>query len=483
MASERDRTYRVGIIGTGLQGTKHAQAFAEHPAAEVVAGADTDAANLALFGERFGLTAGLYADYEEMLAHEELDIVCPILPTGVNPDAVVAAAEAGARGVLCEKPIAATLADADRMVDVCHAHGVKFGAGDMYRNYEQLWRAREMIAAGEIGDVISIVNRGPANSGSGCQDLSVVRLFAGDVPVEWVVGWSNGRAMDETLDAVDASSDHDQELGGVIRFSSGLSAQIVDNPGLIRGIEVLCERGVFTSDYRSFRLLERSARPVNRRSLFDLVEMPGLFEDWVDWGGRYEDGYDAAGWLGMASRQAATAQSMIDALEKDIEPRANGENARDVLELAIAMRESERRGHQPVTLPLEDRSLQILPAAVACTTRRKSSVRNGTRSSWRARSAKRDERRSSARPSARLTGTAGEILHAGNYTPWRLFKDVDSGTGPSRIEWPWPGVQLSQPGGAAIDGLNDVMECLAGNLDEPKTQGVVWRWRWRWRSP
>lgn len=53
MASERDRTYRVGIIGTGLKGTQHAQAFAEHPAAEVVAGADTDAANLALFGERF----------------------------------------------------------------------------------------------------------------------------------------------------------------------------------------------------------------------------------------------------------------------------------------------------------------------------------------------------------------------------------------------------------------------------------------------
>ncbi len=74
-------------------------------------------------------------------------------------------------------------------------------------------------------------------------------------------------------------------------------------------------------------------------------------------------------------------------------------------------------------------------------------------------------------PSVRLTGTAGEILHAGNYTPWRLFKDVDSGVVPSRIEWPWPGVQLSQPGGAAIDGLNDVMECLAGNLDEPKNSG------------
>ena len=74
-------------------------------------------------------------------------------------------------------------------------------------------------------------------------------------------------------------------------------------------------------------------------------------------------------------------------------------------------------------------------------------------------------------PSVRLTGTAGEILHPGNYTSWFLYRDVDSSVGRTRIEWPWPGVQLSQPGGAAIDGLNDVMECLAGALDEPKNSG------------
>ena len=362
MVSERDRTYRVGIIGTGLKGTQHAQAFAEHSAAEVVAGADTDAGNLALFGERFGLTA-LYPDYDEMLASEELDIVCPILPTGVNPDAVVAVAQAGVRGVLCEKPVAATLADADRMVEACRTHGVKFGAGDMYRNYEQLWRARDVIAAGEIGDVLALVNHGPASSGNGCQGLSVVRLFAGDAAVEWVVGWSNGRSLDESLGRVAASSDHDQELGGVIRFASGLSAHIVDRPGPLRGVEVICERGVFTSDYRSFRLLKRDEQSGKRRSLSDLPEGPGLFQNSIDWGGGFEGGYGPDGWLGMASRQAATAQSMIDALDGDIEPRANGENARAVLELAIALRESARRGFTPVMLPLEHRNLQILPAA------------------------------------------------------------------------------------------------------------------------
>ncbi len=74
-------------------------------------------------------------------------------------------------------------------------------------------------------------------------------------------------------------------------------------------------------------------------------------------------------------------------------------------------------------------------------------------------------------PAVRLTGTKGEILHAGNYTPWQLFKDVESDSRVSRIEWPWPGTQLDQIGGAAIDGLNDVMDFLAGKLDEPKNSG------------
>lgn len=362
MASAKPGKYRVGIIGTGLKGTQHAQAFAEHAAAEVVAGADPYAASLAMFGERFGLASGLYSDYDEMLANEELDIVCPILPVESNPDAVVAAANAGVRGVLCEKPISATLADADRMVDACRANGVKFGAGDMYRNYQQLWRAREMIGAGEIGEVVAIVNHAPANSGGGCQDLSVIRLFAGDAPVEWVVGWSNGKPMDQSLGTVDAFSDHDQELGGMIRFSTGITAHILDRRGPLRGVEVICEHGVFSSDYRSFRLY-KSSHDDRRGHHADMVEVEGLFEESVDWGGKDEDGYDENGWLAMASRQADTAQSMIEALDRDIEPRANGENGRDVLELTIALRESERRNFTPVKVPLEDRTLQIIPAA------------------------------------------------------------------------------------------------------------------------
>ena len=77
-------TYRVGVIGCGRKGTSHARAYALNPATEVVAAADTDAENLALFCERFGVPG--YADYREMLRRERIDIAVPILPVIVNPN-------------------------------------------------------------------------------------------------------------------------------------------------------------------------------------------------------------------------------------------------------------------------------------------------------------------------------------------------------------------------------------------------------------
>ncbi len=88
-----------------------------------------------------------------------------------------------------------------------------------------------------------------------------------------------------------------------------------------------------------------------------MVEQGGLFEDSVWWGPFGEDG-----WQSMSDRQAASIQSIIDAVELDIEPRSSGDNGRTVLEMAIALRESERRGFSPVKLPLEDLGLQIVPA-------------------------------------------------------------------------------------------------------------------------
>ena len=146
---------RVGVIGAGLKGTQWARAFAIHPCCEVVAIADADADNRALFAERFSLGAeSVHADYEEMLRTQHLDIVAPILPVEPNPAVVTRCASTpGLRAVVCEKPICCRLSEADEMVAVCEWHGVQFAAGDAWRNLAAMWEAKLLVDEGVIGEV------------------------------------------------------------------------------------------------------------------------------------------------------------------------------------------------------------------------------------------------------------------------------------------------------------------------------------------
>jgi predicted dehydrogenase len=315
--------------------------------AEVVAAADTDPENLELFCKRFNLQTG-YSDYREMLAKEEIDIAAPILPVSANPDAVVACAEAGVKAIFCEKPMAASLVDADRMVEACRSRGIPLAAGDAYRNFPQLWKAREMIGAGELGEVRSINLYQPTDeiSGGGCQGLCVMSMFASDADVDWMVGWVSG----------DPFSDEDQGAGGYIRFVNGVEGFIHYRPVAKKGVEVLCVRGIFFSDWYSFRLWKATGEKEPSR-WDDLREVEGLFPN----SGVGDRSYDEEGWRTPGTRNKAGVQAIIDALENGTEPACSGEAMRRALEIGIALRESHRQGHAPIKLPLQDRSLKIVP--------------------------------------------------------------------------------------------------------------------------
>ena len=90
MTSSATPKYRVGVIGCGRAGTMRARAFDVHPLCVVTAIADTDAENLALGCERFGVPG--YSSWEEMYAKEQIDIALPVLPVAPNAEALVARA-------------------------------------------------------------------------------------------------------------------------------------------------------------------------------------------------------------------------------------------------------------------------------------------------------------------------------------------------------------------------------------------------------
>ena len=339
--------YSVGVIGCGRKGTGHARGYFLHPSTEVVAAADPDQENLELFCERLGITAG-YSTYDEMLSKEKIDIAAPILPVNANPDAVIACAEAGVKAIFSEKPIAAKLEDADRMVNECASRGIPLACGDAYRSFPQFWDARRIMEAGELGDVQSINLYQPTNeiSGGGCQGLAVMQMFAEDAAVDWVTGWVAG----------DPFSDDDQGMGGYVRFVNGIECFIHLKDTAKKGIEVLCEQGVFFSDWDKFYLwrAKDSERP---RRLDDLQEDEGRFPG----SGIGTRSYGDDGWRNTGFRQMSGIQSIVDSLEKGSEPAAAGSIMRNGLEIAIALRESHRKKHAPVKIPLEDRSLTLYP--------------------------------------------------------------------------------------------------------------------------
>jgi len=110
----------------------------------------------------------VYGSYEELLADPEIEAIYNPLPNHLHVPWSIRAAEAG-KHVLCEKPIALSVAECRTLIDARNRTGVKIGEAFMVRTHPQWIRAREIVRSGEIGDlraiqaVFSYFNRDAAN--------------------------------------------------------------------------------------------------------------------------------------------------------------------------------------------------------------------------------------------------------------------------------------------------------------------------------
>ena len=345
--------YRVGLIGSGRAGLPRARAFDLHPRCEVVAVADTDPENLAFGSDAFGVPG--YATWDAMFASQSLDIALAVLPVAPNADAVVAAAEAGVKAVFCEKPLTARLSDADRMVEACGARGVPLAAGLVISSHPDYRKAFELAASGDIGQVRRI-HLYDGNGQGGCHGLNLARKFAAMAPVESVVGWVEGDAHSDFEEPYEAGDSGFGRIGGVIRFADGVECFSSWQDISWRGIEVvgteglICNHNNTSLGLRLFRVDDSCAGR--------LTEVTGLFDQKP----RPERDYDADGWRDPGDPMRRIVQALVETLDDGTPlPVTTGDDLRHALEIAIALRESARRGGTPVTLPLADRSLAFYP--------------------------------------------------------------------------------------------------------------------------
>src|SRR5262249_53287056 len=116
--------YRAAVIGVGGMGRCHLSSLRAMPEVDLVAICDLDEERLARCAGEFGVPH-CYRDYGEMLERERLHLAGIATQVRHHREPVRAAAEARVPGVLCEKPMALDLADADAMVEACRRSGTR----------------------------------------------------------------------------------------------------------------------------------------------------------------------------------------------------------------------------------------------------------------------------------------------------------------------------------------------------------------------
>ena len=173
--------------------------------------------------------ANTYTDYREMLAGENLDILVVATSDNRHAEIVVDGAEAGVRGILCEKPLATSLEDADRMIRVCDRLGVPLHVNHNRRWNPLMHRIRDHVRAGLIGKLGSIVvsHGGPRAMlfRSGTHMIDAICFFAESEPAQ-VVGmledgfdhWNQYRGDGGKL------PENDPSASGMILFQNGVRA-------------------------------------------------------------------------------------------------------------------------------------------------------------------------------------------------------------------------------------------------------------------
>ncbi len=278
-----------------------------------------------------------YTDYREMLAREELDVISVATPDDRHAQIVVDAVDAGVRGIVCEKPIASTLADADRMIAAVEAAGVPMLV-DHTRRWMFPWvQVAEVIASGEIGDVQRIV----ANQGgpramlfrNGTHMFDTILWFAGGTPTAVYAIAEAGFEDYPPRYASDGGHDPDTDpaMSVVVEFDNGVRAfwNMCKTMPQVFSLEVLGTAGIArVDDSGNASVVVKNGGDFQQRSLprpqYTLGHIAGCVEE------------------------------MVQLIHHGGQPSMDGRTSRQVVEVLLAALHSQHAGNARITLPITD---------------------------------------------------------------------------------------------------------------------------------
>ena len=151
------REVRVGIIGCGgIANGKHLPSLSKLPNVKLVAFCDLIEEKAEKAKEDFGTEdAGVYTDYRKLLEQENIEVVHVLTPNASHCELSVAALNAG-KHVMCEKPMATTYEEAQKMVEASRTSGKYLTVGYQTRSSQGHQYVRHMVERGELGEIYYI---------------------------------------------------------------------------------------------------------------------------------------------------------------------------------------------------------------------------------------------------------------------------------------------------------------------------------------
>lgn len=145
--------FRIGVIGLGkIAQVRHLPEYADHPDAELAGFYDMNEQRTKELAQQYGAKA--YASYEELLADESIDAVSVCVANNAHAKMTIAALKAG-KHVLCEKPMAMSLAECEEMVNAAKQAGKFLMIGHNQRLAKAHAKARKLIKSGLIGNIVT----------------------------------------------------------------------------------------------------------------------------------------------------------------------------------------------------------------------------------------------------------------------------------------------------------------------------------------
>lgn len=347
------KQYKVGVVGCGRiaslleedplreKPATHAGAYADFPRTKITTACDIDRWRLAKFRDKWRVPSDrCYRDHREMLAREDIDIVSIATWTESHREiALLAAKNPHVKGIYLEKPITTSLKEADKIIAACKKAGIKLLVGHERRFDSNFSRVKEIVEKKELGALKTIFAQalsmpppklarnkyvGGTLLHDGTHLLDLVLYYGG--PAAWVMGFDkrpNGKRNIETA------------AGGIIMLQSGVTV-FLEGGG---------ERNYFKFDL--------DMQFENGR----IVIGNGGIHIFKNFASRHYTGFHELAPVQFNNPRkrensfTGCVRELVRAIESGREPVSSGKEARDALELILAIYRSADNGGEKVYFP------------------------------------------------------------------------------------------------------------------------------------